>query len=778
MSQREGVQRKNSERVLFGLLALAIFAVAVFAYRSIEITEHRSIQRVVAQSQRAVEARLSYRLAELVSGLERMGVRIQSQASRGLNYDWSLDAARYLRDNPGYHAVWIVDQKFAPIAPVVGQRTPDTGMYEESLSQLTHAYLAGDGVPQSVHVSEVRTWGNDIHSFFISVPLEGTSHRYIVVQVAAQPFLQAALDGSYIVPGFNIELWSHGQRVFTRQPTDDSASVLGLNDAVFVEILGSKWGIRVSPLHGIETQYLSHVGIAVLLAALAVGVLLPWALYLTRQARHSMRAAKEATEAKSQFLANMSHEIRSPLTSIIGYTESLQHDELPRAEQMRMLRTMQDNGQHLLELINDILDLSKSDAGKLKVERIDFPLMPLLRQVEDVMKHRASLKGLVLAYEYRYPLPDVVNSDPTRLRQVLINVIGNAIKFTERGTVTAEISCNAFTESLEIVITDSGIGMTQEQIARLFTRFTQADSSTTRRFGGTGLGLAISRDLVRRLGGDISVASVPGKGSQFTITVGTGSLQHVRWLREGGRPKNAPKPEERRPVVLTPKLRGTVLLADDGKHNQELISYLLRKGGLQCDVVAHGEEALRAVTDRQYDLICMDMQMPVMDGYTAAKKLREQGYVLPIVALTANAMQEDRQRCLDAGCTDYLSKPFTRAQFFDVLARYLPAEEPVEDSATDERAESPGMRAIVTRFVRGLEVRLKEIERHLAENNLLEVQELCHKLASAGLFGFQELGKVAGEAEVLAASRSSSELPRVIAELRREVARALETQGA
>jgi PAS domain S-box-containing protein len=410
------------------------------------------------------------------------------------------------------------------------------------------------------------------------------------------------------------------------------------------------------------------------------------------QATELARAKQEADQAnasKSIFLANMSHEIRTPMAAILGFVDLLMEDlnaPRPAGEKhwKQSLQTIKRNGEHLLTIINDILDLSKIESGQLLIGLEDCSIAELMNDVASLMKNRADHKGLSLTVAYAQQVPATIKSDPTRLRQILLNVVGNAVKFTNRGSVTIEVSLAIIdsAECLQFDVVDTGIGLTQEQIGRLFQPFVQADDSTARRFGGTGLGLTISKRLAGMLGGDITVLSQPGLGSRFSITVATGSASGPPIV------PNAPELSvvQPRTDLNAVQLQGRILLAEDGLDNQRLITLLLRKVGLEVIVAENGEQAIHlaraAWRDEEtpdgqrippIDLILMDMQMPIIDGLTATQRLRAEGYSLPIVALTANAMKEDRERCLAAGCDDFTTKPIDRATLYAVIARWLTA---------------------------------------------------------------------------------------------------------
>ena len=388
--------------------------------------------------------------------------------------------------------------------------------------------------------------------------------------------------------------------------------------------------------------------------------------------------AQAAARAKSEFLANMSHEIRTPMTAILGYADLLLadvhgHDTPP--ERVQAVATIQRNGKYLLDLINDILDLSKIEAGRLDVERVSCSPACVLADVVELMRIRADAKNLPLQLEVAPDTPEVIQCDTLRLRQILINLVGNAIKFTETGDVrvVASVTRDERRRSLlQVDVIDTGIGLTPQQLASLFKPFSQADSSTTRKYGGTGLGLTISKRLAERLGGDITVRSEPGTGSTFRVTVEVDEVEGVPPLTPSAASCSATRDPAGGDRSVT-QLEGRVLLVEDGPDNQRLISFVLRKAGAEVTVAENGRVAceMALAGGTPFDVILMDMQMPVMDGYEATRRLRDGGYTRPIVALTAHAMAGDDLPCRAAGCDGYLTKPINRDEFLAAVRDHL-----------------------------------------------------------------------------------------------------------
>lgn len=407
----------------------------------------------------------------------------------------------------------------------------------------------------------------------------------------------------------------------------------------------------------------------------------------TADLQKATEEAQAASRAKSDFLANMSHEIRTPMTAILGYADLMASEGHLTRVGTQYLDVIRRNGSHLLALINDILDVSKVEAGKFETEKIVCSVGKLMVDLMSLHRTSALEKKISLELEYKTPIPASISTDPTRLHQILTNLISNAIKFTDQGGVRIEVQFLDDSEKpqLRFDVIDSGCGIPSDKLDRIFAAFTQSDETMSRRYGGTGLGLTISLGLAKLLGGDIDVSSEEGKGSCFRLRIDTGDVSRVEKV-DGCREIFMPSKERAKVVARdTDRLDDlSVLLVEDGKDNQRLIRFLLEKVGAKVEVAENGKEGMDkalAANDLKtpFDVILMDMQMPVMDGYTAATKLRQLNYHLPIVALTAHAMSHDRQKCIDAGCDDYATKPIDRTKLIEtILAQVSATTSPIE----------------------------------------------------------------------------------------------------
>ena len=525
-----------------------------------------------------------------------------------------------------------------------------------------------------------------------------------------------------------------------------------------------------------------------------------------RRDRHTaqMAAAKEAAEAadraKGDFLARMSHEIRTPMSAILGYSDLMLDPGLTRSDRVDSLQAIRRNGRHLLTLINDILDLSKIESGQFDVETLDVDPLAVAADVLSTVRPQAREKGLHLSFRTIGKLPRFVRSDAVRLRQILLNLVGNAVKFTEEGAVTVAFACDGPGDDcrLRVTVTDTGIGIEPDMIPTLFQPFRQADLSMSRRFGGTGLGLSISRHLAEKLGGRLDVQSTPGLGSTFTLEVPAGRLKeadlYIRRIEEitatsveSGDALEAADALPGASTSLEGSLRGCrVLLAEDGIDNQRILSAFLTWGGAETDLAEDGRAAVDAAmaahqSGRDYDMILMDMQMPRLDGYGATAELRERGYRGPIASLTAHAMQEERGRSRSAGCDLFLSKPIDRSLLVSTIAAAtgrMTGARPIDevgsgstlfhdesfdnafdsvfgDGATDNdvvlysvHREDPVIALILTEFTAGLPSRVSKLLAAGQRQDWSEVRDICHHIkGSAGSYGFPNVSEAAAQLE-------------------------------
>ncbi len=410
-------------------------------------------------------------------------------------------------------------------------------------------------------------------------------------------------------------------------------------------------------------------------------------------------AAEAANRSKTEFLANMSHEIRTPMTAILGFADLLASDgERDKAPPRRLeyIDTVRRNGEHLLAIINDILDISKIEAGKMTAEITPVQPVHLVHDILSLMRVKAQARGIALNAEFATAVPATIDTDPLRARQILVNLVGNAIKFTEAGTVTIRTSLAPNKQSIAFDVIDTGIGLSEAQASRLFEAFQQADASTTRRFGGTGLGLQISRRLAQMLGGDITLRSQPGIGSVFTATIAAvrcsaEMIQPDDALRTTTTPLHPQVPASRASTATgaasatspSGPLHGVrILLAEDGPDNQRLIAFHLRKAGAAVSVAPNGRIAIESLTTdatitgplispAPFDLLITDMQMPEIDGYATTRLLRDKGCAMPIIALTAHTMAGEMERCIQAGCDDFATKPIERDRLIETCRRII-----------------------------------------------------------------------------------------------------------
>jgi signal transduction histidine kinase/DNA-binding NarL/FixJ family response regulator/HPt (histidine-containing phosphotransfer) domain-containing protein len=526
-----------------------------------------------------------------------------------------------------------------------------------------------------------------------------------------------------------------------------------------------------------------------------------------KRAESDLVGAKDAAEAsnraKSEFLANMSHEIRTPLTGILGFTDVLLSggDDGEIAKRHEYLTTIQASGQHLLGLINDILDLSKIESGRLEFESQACRVDTLVAEVVRVLQVKADEKSLDLNVRWETKIPQMVFTDATRVRQALMNVVGNSIKFTSLGSVdiVGRLIQTNDAASIELEVIDTGIGISKEAIDRIFDPFIQADNSVTRRFGGTGLGLAISRRIARGLGGDLTATSELGKGSRFLLRIDAGEISGVPLVMpaaieriRGGAPAHGC--QHKLPPI-------DILLVEDGETNRKLITLMLSRAGASVATAENGELGVKAAMAKAFDVILMDMQMPVLDGYSATRRLRAAGMTLPIIALTANAMTSDREKCLAAGCTDYLTKPINADALFTAVHRAIEPElgdleQPAATAPAPRAAASPPARAVTTatvpsavapkrdiesalptddadiaqivaEYIDALDAKLDEMKIAWDAGDLDELAKLAHWLkGSGGTAGFGVFTEPALRLENISKKKEPGDVAAQLAELR------------
>ena len=490
----------------------------------------------------------------------------------------------------------------------------------------------------------------------------------------------------------------------------------------------------------------------------------------TEELETARRNADAANLAKSRFVANMSHEIRTPLTAITGFAETLTESDQSPEQHDRTVNAIIRNSRYLMELVNNILDFSKIESGKLLVEQVETPFEVWIRDIAALAIERARAKGLHFDLNVEAPWPRTLVTDPTRVKQILVNLLNNAFKFTEQGSVRLRVSLDCRHERLAFEVADTGIGIETHRLEELFEAFVQADASTMRQHGGSGLGLNIARTLARRLGGELSVRSVFGVGSQFTATLATGPITESDLERQPLHITSDQAAEaqllEARIGIQEVRIGGDILLVDDHADNRDLLGHILQQLGVRVFMAENGQQGFERAQGRDFDLILMDMQMPVLDGLNATRLLRMSGFDGPIIALTANTTLEDKQAALEAGCNDFLTKPIDQQLLRETLVRYLPESDSGRPRTREPEPEwtaiyeIPGYEELRQRFWRELPDSLAAMRAARARGDLDTVATLSHQLRGIGSsFGLEEATRLAGIIESRARHGETEVLP-------------------
>jgi len=460
----------------------------------------------------------------------------------------------------------------------------------------------------------------------------------------------------------------------------------------------------------------------------------------TRELEIALRHADSANEAKSAFVANVSHEIRTPLTSVIGYAELLRQGAVPPEEQAAAITSIVQSGRHLLNLVNDILDMAKIEAGRVEVAKTEANLGQLLTEVEAIIAPQARRKGLAFRREQHGQLPQTMTTDPLRLRQILLNLLGNAIKFTEHGEVALVVRTRCDEPLVKFEVCDTGIGIREELRARLFEPFQQSDASISRQFGGTGLGLYLAKQCTELIGGDLTLDEGYRQGARFLLAIPV-----------KGAVNGTSAPTLATPVVERDAIKGRILVADDTPENRHLVTLYLRAIAphVSIETAVNGREAVEKALAQAFDLVIMDWHMPELDGLSATQFLRRAGYAGAVTALTASALAHDREDCIAAGCDDFLTKPIDEQALRQVVQRHLGlANEARALQLQESIQDTAEFRALQRAFLVQLEADVALLEAALQRRDFATVVAVAHKLkGGGGSFGYPAVTEVAARLE-------------------------------
>lgn len=658
----------------------------VVLWQAMNSNEAKKLQKILEVKADFIGEEIQAIMEGQFKALERMAARWNGHGGTPYN-EWIKDADNYVNDFVGYdYLLWVDSKGFERWKAHKGS-VDDVSSKQSVFAPGLSLGKARKGL--FLHYSEKEKYSSKLIAI-VSVFNKGLEDGFLV----------GVFDFNKLV--YNEEFRRHVDKTYKIKVTKNSKTIVdyGYDDLVIdleqsnkLLLRGEEFEILMSPDKSfINSQnseintFIFFMGIITSLALSLISFFWNKIYESEKRLRRSERKIKStlkelndqqnkliearedaviASKSKSEFLANMSHEIRTPMTAILGYIGLFGENEDQLTDEMKeQVKVIERNGNHLLTIINDILDLSKIEAGKLEIEFIPFSLTELVDDIEDLLRPKAVEKNVALDVVWRFPLPTKVESDPTRIRQILLNLLGNSLKFTSKGNVTLEIGWES--EYVLFKVSDTGIGMSKEQLAKIFSSFEQADTSITREFGGTGLGLTITKRLTEMLGGEITVESEFGKGSTFAFKVLTKSYSS-KMLEE------KPQKQEVKKVAEVSEISGNILLVDDNMTNLRLISKILTKMNLQVECCMDGSQAVDMVIHRgmDFDMVIMDVQMPVMDGLTAAGILKQNSYSKPVIALTANTMKGDKEKCLEAGYTDFAAKPINKKDLSEILHKYL-----------------------------------------------------------------------------------------------------------
>ncbi len=464
--------------------------------------------------------------------------------------------------------------------------------------------------------------------------------------------------------------------------------------------------------------------------------------------------ALKLAEDRNRFLSQLSHEIRTPLTSIIGFAELLGGPALSVAEQKDAIGAIRTNANYLYELINNVLDLAKFEAGKIDLHLELVSPHEVVSAVGSMLGRLASAKGLALQIDYEFPLPEYIRTDATRFKQILINLVGNAIKFTEAGSVTIKVWMDTGSHQLLIEVIDTGVGLTDEEQKLVFDRFVQADTGSRNASKGTGLGLSISRKIAKTLKGDVFVTSKKGNGAKFTLSLPCGRADSVGVINSSSEYSEEFSNPSSRPTQN--KAGATVLVADDDRDIRQLLTHFATQAGLKVESVSDGKSALDKALENQFDIILMDINMPNVGGYECVQTLRAKNYHGPVIALTADTSQTCTAKCFDSGFDGFLAKPFRSEDLFSLIGRHIGSTTGLAPTELEDLEHNSQFQKVVDKFVSGLDSRVDAMTSAIEKKDWELAEMQAHKLKAAGLFGFPAIARNASRVEVAVKARDES----------------------